>query len=368
MTSRPLSRAEIIDRIESLLNDSANTTFSAARLGTLLEDAITEISEAVPYVSRDIYTIESRFGNASSTSASNLVDSSKSQFASGDTGKVVYNKTDKTWAVITSFSSTSQVGLSNDIFTSGEPYEIYNKGCWNRKQINIENSDDFIWVIGAVYPVLPDWGYPQVNMRNVKLYNENKIAEIDVGWVDDSGLSTADKDVHVYFARQHKLNDMTDLLGAVNNGAGYAAGSTSIILKNLQTSGTLYKDTLFTIALASGISSRLTYRVTADATITTNAATITFTPGLESAIVDSAVVTFTGSTLTPELERIIVPIVAGEALMSQGVFSINRFSRGGTSTPRNFYDIGERMAEKARRRLKSFVDVGLRSRHSYSRS
>ena len=63
-----------------------------------------------------------------------------------------------------------------------------------------------------------------------------------------------------------------------------------------------------------------------------------------------------------------MPIVAGEALMSQGVFSINRFSRGGTSTPRNFYDIGERMAEKARRRLKSFVDVGLRSRHSYSRS
>lgn len=368
MVSRPLTRAQLIDQCESILQDSANSTWTAAELGLLLDDIITEASEAVPYVMVDIYQIESRTGSATSTSANNLVDASESQFASGDTGKIVYNTTDKTWAVITSFSSASQVGLSKDIFASGEQYEIYNEGCWSKKQLNIKNSDDYLWLIGAVYPVRPDYNQvPLQNMRNVTEYRSRRIIELDVTYVDDSKDADADKDVHLYLARQHKLNPMTDLAGAVNLGAGYAAGATSMVLDALQTSGTIFKDTLFTVALASGISSRLTYRVTADATITTSAATISFWPGLESAVLDDAIVTFIGSTLTPELERIIVQIVAGEALMSEGLSKINAISLGGGNISAKYYDTGERMAAKARRQLKALIDVDLRASHVYSR-
>src|SRR3990167_3766112 len=181
MPSNPFTRALLIDSTNNLIGTTLTTTWTDAKINQIIDNALSEISEAVPYVMVDIYQIETRRGIATSTSSDNLVDATNAQFASGDIGKNVYNTTDKTWAVITSFSSTSQVGLSNDIMASGEGYEIYNKGCWNSRQINIEDSGDFLSVIGAVYPVSPDlmWSGSMENMRNVKLLSQNKIAEID---------------------------------------------------------------------------------------------------------------------------------------------------------------------------------------------
>ena len=75
-----------------------------------------------------------------------------------------------------------------------------------------------------------------------------------------------------------------DAAGAVNNGAGYAAGSTSIALDALGT-GTLKKGDTITFA---GHSTE--YVLTADATITTNAATVTISPALTAAVIDDEVV------------------------------------------------------------------------------
>ncbi len=367
MPSRPMTRANIIDQVNNIMGTTLTTSWADTKVNQLLDDVLTEVSGSVPYICRDIYTIESRTGSATSTSAPNLVDSGNSQFLSTDTGKVVYNTTDKTWGVITSYSSASQVGLSKDIFTSGENYEIYNKGCWNNRQINIENSSDYLWVIGAVYPVLPEiLTYPLNEMRNVIQHNRD-IIELDVLNVDDSGVSDADKDVYIYFARQHKLNVMTDLGGAVNNGVGYVAGDVSMALDVLGSTELIAKDTLFTVALASGITSRLTYRITSDVTTSANTATISFWPGLESAVVDDAVVTFIGSTLLPELEPIVVQIVTGEALMAEAVVKTNATAFGGSVVSGRYYDIGERMAEKARRKLKALIDVDLRASYIFSR-
>lgn len=366
MVSRPLSRADLINQVESFLDDS-NVIWSAARLGLLLDDAITEASEAVPFVMRDVYTIESRTGTATSTSPNNLVDSGRSQFLSGDAGKMVYNVKDKTWAVIESRTDADTVVLSKDIFTSGEQYEIYNKGCWSSKQINIEDSDDFLWIIGAVYPVQPDFSrIPLRNMRNVVHYDQNKIVELDVAFVDDTKNADADKDVHLYLARQHKLNPMTDLAGKAKTTA--AAVATSMTVDNLQsTSGSVFKDTLFTVATATGISGRLTYRVTADATISTSEATISFFPALEAEVAATQVITFIGSTLTPDLERIIVQIIIGEAMMSQAVPTINTVEEGGAGVSNRYYQSGERIAEKARARLKGMIDVDERATYIHSR-
>ena len=369
MVSRPMTRADVINQIESVLQDSSNAKWSAAELNLLLDDAITEVSEAVPYVMRDVYQIESRTGIASSTLANNLVDATESQFVSAafDKGKVVYNTTDKTWAVIEGFTSATTVALSADIMASGEHYEIYNKACWSRKQINIEDSSDFLWIIGAVYPVTPGYNMvPFQNMRNVTLYSQNKIAEIDVSSVDDSKDADADDDVHLYVARQHKLNPMTDL-DATNNG-GTAVGATTMILAGLTDADTpIYKDTLFTVQgdATSAQDLRYTYRVTDDATIATQATTISFFPKLEAAVATGAAVTFVRSTLTPDLERIIVQMVAGEALMSESISLINTVTNGDAHG--QYFRVGERMAEKARARLKGMVDVDLRAERVYSR-
>ncbi len=364
-----MSYANILDRCEQFLQDASNATFSTTELGLILDDIITEVSGVVPYVMRDVYQLETRTGSVSATSANNLVDSGESQFLSTDTGKVVFNADDKTWAVITSYSSASQVGLSKDIFTSGERYEIYNAGCWSKNQINVNNSDDLLWIVSVSYPTDRSW-YTREISRSFNMVRQdefNNILEIDAVNLDDTKNTDANKDVYVYLAKQHKLNAMTDLAGAVNNGGGYATGTTSMAVNGLQASGTILKDTLFHVAVATGIDSRLVYRVTTDATITTNAATMSFYPGLEAAVVNTAVVTFLGSTLTPQIERVIVQIVAGEALMSKSITNINNIVTGEAVSTKQ-YSTGERMAEKARVKLHRLADTNLRVDAMYSRS
>ena len=187
-----------------------------------------------------------------------------------------------------------------------------------------------------------------------------------MAFVDDTKNADANKDVHLYLARQHKLNDMTDLLGTAKTTA--AAAAISMTVDGLQaTAGTVFKDTLFTVATATGIAGRLTYRVTADATITSNEATISFFPALEAEVAAAQVITFIGSTLTPELERIIVQIIIGEAMMSQAVPTINTVEEGGAGVSGRYYLSGEKIAEKARRQLKALIDVDLRANYIHSR-
>lgn len=139
------------------------------------------------------------------------------------------------------------------------------------------------------------------------------------------------------FCRKHHVlvTDMDDKTGAVDNGSNYAAGDTSIVLDALGT-GTIPKNALVTFASTIG-----EYRVTADATITANAATIIITPGLLEAVVDNVVVTFVCTTLTEDLEWILPILVAGKAAVNYGRSIINSVNIGGTMTPREIIGWGE---------------------------
>src|SRR4030067_581675 len=137
-----LSYTALRDKVESNLQDSGNTNFSTGELDNFISDALREVGQYKPYEVEEVFTIESRTGQATSTSAGNLVDATESQFVSGDVGKVIFNKTDKTWALIKTYTSATTVALSKDIMASGEEYEIYNKGCTSRFQINISDILD----------------------------------------------------------------------------------------------------------------------------------------------------------------------------------------------------------------------------------
>jgi len=299
------SYANLKTRISSLVQDSGGAIFVTTTDGEMelaVKDCLREFSRYVPHIVKVTYQVESRTGTATSTSALHLIDATNAEFLSTDVNKVVYNSTDKTWAVITAYNSTSDVTISKDIFIADENFEIYNKGCSNAKQINIGDVTDYLWVDRLEYPIN--------TMRAIDSI-EGDILEIGLDFTpNDTADTDADKDVYVYFNKRHKVSQLTTLTGATT--ASYVAGDTSMALGTLQTTGTIEEGQEFTIAYRKEI-----YTVTAAATIATSAATISFYPGLEAPVASTTVVTFKQSTLTPLLEPIFCQYVAGSLAKSK---------------------------------------------------
>ena len=107
-------------------------------------------------------------------------------------------------------------------------------------------------------------------------------------------------------SKVHYLSQLTDLVGAIDLAAGYEKGAMLIHIDGLQASGTLKKNTVFTI---KGVSS--SYRVTEDATISSNECDVKISPSLAGNVGNDAVVTIRSSSLTSELERILPEHSAG---------------------------------------------------------
>ncbi len=290
------SYSDIRDKVESNLRDTGNVNFSTTELDEEIVDAIWEVSQFFPHERMETYTIESRVGTASSTSSGNLVDATKSQFLAGDVGKMVFNSRDKTWAEIVTFTSATTVALSKDIMASGETYEIYNNECTSKFQINISAITDYLGINKLEYP--------KGTKRNYDI--DGTILAVKKDSMVDSKVLTSgtqpDTEVYIWFKVKHRVSQLTDFAGAVDLIAGYSEGDTSIVIDDLQSAGTIEADQEFTIAGTRGV-----YRVTADATIASNEATVTFYPGLESDVANDVVVTFTQSTLTnPMIELYVI--------------------------------------------------------------
>ena len=293
------------------LQDAGSAIFATADLDLIMADALREFATISPYVARVPYTIESRYGQATATSANNLVDTYKGQFLAADVGKMVYNLNMKTWAVITSYASSTSVGLSKDIMQSTDAYKIFNKNTASAKQINISDVTDYIEVVRAEYPfgtrrnVIHDWANPD-------------IVEIDMAGEpqDSMALSTRtqpDTQVFVYFNKRHKVSQLTDLSAVL--AASCAAGATTISGSALQTAGTIEADQEFSIANVRG-----TYWTTVAVAVTATTAAISFYPPLESAVASTGVViTFRQSTLKPQEEPVFVQYIAGKAAVSKSM-------------------------------------------------
>ncbi len=294
----------------NILQDAGSTLFSTAELDLIMSDSLREVAGIIPYIVRVPFTLESRTGNASTTSAGNLVDTVEGQFGSGDVGKVVYNQTQKKWAVISSFSSTAQVGLSKDIFSINDHYKIFNKDCSNNKQINISDVTDYIEVLKAEYPL----GTP----RNITPIDSD-IVELDMNRQPDDSKTLAstenqpETEVKIHFAKRHKVSQLTDFAGLL--AASCAAAATTIAASALQTAGTIEADQEFTIANVHG-----RYWTTTAIAATASTASLTFYPPLESAIASTGIViTFKQSTLTPAMEPPFCGYVAGKAAVSKSM-------------------------------------------------
>lgn len=316
-------KAEVLSDLQDVNAEKWGLTPNTSEIEKQLENAFREVSDYNAYTMLIRFEIESRTGTATSTLANSLVDT-EGQFLSTDVGKVIYNKDDHTWATVSAYVSATTLTITGDIMASGEDYGIFNEGCRSNKEIYIGDITDYV---GIVHGVLMDddhaTEYPIGTKRNVSVNGNVLTLLMDIE-PDDSADADADVDVFVWFKLKHRVSQLTDLGGELT--AGYAAGVASVNIDGLQAAGTFAQDTLFTIENCRG-----TYRVTADATIAANAATVSFYPALEDAVVNNADVTIIGSTLDSQLERIVVNMVSGKAKVSKASLDVRTVTVGSNS-------------------------------------
>ena len=170
------------------------------------------------------------------------------------------------------------------------------------KELQIATIDDLIDPLYAEYTV-------DKNPRNFRnIIRRGNLVELDINI-----KPTAGETAYLYCKKPHRINQMTDLAGAIDlPGDTYAAGDTTIHVDGLETSVTIPVDTEFTIAGIGGV-----YRLTAAATISSNEGDLTFFPGLAAAAADGIVVTFEQSTLDGLLEDLFINFVAARVAISK---------------------------------------------------
>ena len=343
--------AETQTMILQMLQDTGSAIFDTTELGYWIEESLKEFAAYIPHIVPVVFQIESRDGSETAGTASSLTDASKSQFLAGDVEKVVHNTTDETWAVVETFSSASVLTLNADIMDLNENYNIYNKRCWNRRQIYIGDVTDYLRVDSVEYPI--------GTKRNWVIYND--ILEIIVDFVadSDSTLSTVPNvDVLVRFVKPHKLNQLTDWSGELT--ANGSKGDTTIAVDGFNASEKVERGDEFYIQFH-----RYLYTVMADTTFTAGAGTLTFFPGFEAAVTDNDDIEFVKSTLQPHHEEMFAHLVAARASMSNSISLINKVNVGGAGAWADFQSWGERKLSEVLRKLNKIAVP--RTKRLYSR-
>jgi hypothetical protein len=329
------------------LQDTGTADFQTPEIDDRMKDGLRYIARYVPHIVRVPYTMESRTGAATATTSGSLVDTGETQFLAGDVDKVIKNITDNTWAVVKTFTSTSVLVLSRDIMVSGEEYEMYNKGCTANNQINIDDVEDLLWVEKVEFPIGTERAFSI----------QGNILTILIDFTpDDTKAEDAKKIVHVFFAKRHKVSQLTDLLGAVDLGAGYNEGDTTMTIDEITSDEIVEEDQEFTVAGMQEI-----YTVKAAVTIAGGQADVTFYPGLEADVAEDIVVTFTLSTFEGrygrQLEALFVDYVAAIAAESKAYKYVNAVPKGGPGVPGRFDRKAQLTLQRVQRDLMAMAEA-----------
>ena len=324
----PTSYADIQLKILQMLQDPTGATYDkTTEVAYWIEESLKELATYDPHIVRVPFKIESRSGTATSgTTTKTLEDTTNDQFLAtdDDNEKVVYNTTDETWAVITSYSTAETVGLSANIMAEGENYKIYNKHCYNNKQIYIGDVGDYLKVDKVEYKCSK---WPR-SWRNWKIYGD--VLEIDIDFTP-----TDTDEVNVYYARPHKLCQLTTLIGACTNIE--PVDETTLAVKGL--TGTEIIEIGDELYIAGH---RSLYTVTTGVTLVAGAGNIIVSPGMEFATAVDDVITFTKSTLKPQHEEIFCHLVAARAVLSDNIRHINAIPKGGANVWSDYQSWAER--------------------------
>ncbi len=317
--------SEMRDLAEQIYQDTGNAVAGTVEWDYWIAEGLKKFSTYRPHIVDVIFKLESRFGDDVTGTTDKLTDSVKSQFLASDATdeKVVHNVTQNTYAVVTAQDSTSIYSISKDIFSANEAYRIYNKRCTNNRQIYIGDVIDYLWIDSVEYPI--------GTKRNWKVMDE--VLEFRVDLIPDSDTTLdrlPDVDVLVRFVKPHKMF--------------FIAATTTGRVATTTTAGTLSVSagTLGAGSILAGDefhleNQRFVYTVTADTAITSNTATISFFPGLDTDAPNTTdVLTFRTNTLKPQDEEIFGRLIASRAAMSNARGFIGAINFGGLNTSREY--------------------------------
>ena len=354
----PETYSSMRDLIEQKLQDTSNNTWTAPELDLYITEGLREIAQYHPHILRFEFNLESRRGTATSTTTDSLTDATNDQFLASDVGKWIYNQTDRTWAEVTTYTDAENLVLSKDIMVSGEGYQMFNKGCSDRREFNIragQNADsnigsrvmDYLWIDKIEYPILQNPpSYLQEGQWEEK---EGQIIYLKVDGEPDNTKNTSARDeVWVYFACRHKLSQLGTYVGKVDLIAGYAAGSTSIVVDDLTESEAIEKGQEFTIDGVRGI-----YVADHPRTVTGGELTASFWPPLLDAATNDDNVRFVSNTMDFKLEGLFADLVTGRALIRKAPKYINLINKGGSRVYSDTYVTGKAMYDSAIEELES---------------
>jgi len=340
-----LSYANILDRVEQLLQDPTNAIFSTTELGYWMEDGLKDFSRFLPVIVEAIYHIETRTGTDTAGTATALTDTSKSQFVATDetTQKVIHNTKDSTWAVVKNYTSSSVLVLSRDIMGSGDSYEMYNKQCANQKQIYLGDYPAHLWIDSVEYPIGSPRNFTQPSWNVVELEIDDSVLQDSDSTIDPPN----DTRVLIRFAMPQVVSQLTAWEGEASGAAAEAAST--IDIDGMGTTETIEVGEMFNME-----DHLTTYIITTEVTMAEGAGSIVFYPPLESAVLNNDDITFIKTTLKPNEEALFCRLVAAKAAMSKSViaplktmeralpnldaggFTIDESNKGGPGTPTDY--------------------------------
>lgn len=293
----------LVNRSEEILEDSGNVFFDATLISSQMQDGVSEISQFVPNKVKHIINVFDGSRELDLSTISGLNKIRKIEYPVGNWPKD-WRNVPEDWGdtveldIDTAPSASSLGSLTGTVTFSDGSTAITGSGTAFTTELEegwyIKKSSSSTW--HRISTITDD---------------TNLVLVTQVATADD-GADTADATdywyeyAYLYCSKVHTLSILTDLKGAIDKTGGYEAGAMLIHIDSLQDTGTLKKNTVFTIA---GVSK--SYRVTEDATIASNECDVKISPSLSGDVANTAVVTIKPSSLTSELERILPELVAG---------------------------------------------------------
>jgi len=158
--------------------------------------------------------------------------------------------------------------------------------------------------------------------------------------------------VYLYVHKPHRMTLTTTLAGKIDLEAGYAVGVTTLHLDDFANAAAIPADTTLII---TGDTTR--YRITADVTVSDDddsEADFAIDPALVVAVIDNVVVTLETSTLSFELEDILIKLTQGRLAMDLMVHYVEQPTFGGKEQATKYYNWGAAKVQEALSKLRPY--------------
>lgn len=323
----PKTEPQLKYRVKEILEDLSNAMFSEPAISSQLQDCVKEASEIIPLEARHIIQVpdSTKLGDTLKGNIGRELDiSSIDNLISIQAVESPIDEFPRKFRLFKPFFNTVTMEIDTRL-AAGDQNDLAGNAQVLTGTVTFTAASNAITGSGTAFTSELKVGYSIAKSGSSNWYrvstitdDTNIIVSINVATADD-GADTVTKtkywheEAQVYCNENHYLEaTVTDFAGAIDAGVaiGYAEDVYKITIDTL-TAGTMPKGTFLTIAGVEG-----TYRTTSATIIASTEGDFYIEPRLKGRAAEDAVVTFLGSTLTPQMEGPICDLTAGRVVFN----------------------------------------------------